>query len=173
MVRPSSKMRRIVLRVIDRWLSGRRGAVRTPVLSSGAVQIFRNVMARARCSVVRYSPRQIRPLGDLLTLIGYPGNGEGGTNLAVLACMAKIVGAAGAHAGKQSVAAFKKMVATLLVVVAVIAFAEGVMLTSVVTLRGRLSWYLIPAGVGLLMLWVARLAHFRVKKHEAERLKWR
>jgi hypothetical protein len=44
--------------------------------------------------------------------------------------MAKIVGAAGAHAGKQSVAAFKKMFATVLIVVAVIAFAEGVMLTS-------------------------------------------
>ena len=52
--------------------------------------------------------------------------------------MAKIVGAAGAYAGKQSVAAFKKMFATVLIVVAVIAFAEGVMLTSLVTLRGSL-----------------------------------
>ena len=78
--------------------------------------------------------------------------------------MAKIVGAAGAHAARQSVAAFKKMFATVLIVVAVIAFAEGVMLTSLVTLRGRLSWYLIPAGVGLLMLWIVRIAYFRVEK---------
>ena len=58
--------------------------------------------------------------------------------------MAKVVGAAGAHAGKQSVAALKKMFATVFFVVAVIAFAEGVMLTSLVLLHGRLSWYLIP-----------------------------
>ena len=88
--------------------------------------------------------------------------------------MAKIVGAAGAHAGKQSVAAFKKMFATVLIVVAAIAFAEGVMLTSLVTLRGRLSWYLILAGVGLLlMVWIVRIANFRVKKHETDRMTWR
>ena len=92
-------------------------------------------------------------------------------NLEVLACMAKIVGAAGAHAGKQSVAAFKKMFATVLIIVAVIAFAEGVMLTSLVTLRGRLSWYLIPVGVGLLMVWIVRIAHFRVKN--TDRMTWR
>ena len=60
------------------------------------------------------------------SVIGYRELGKAGTNLAVKACMAKIVGAAGAHAGKQSVAAFKKMFATVLIVVAVIAFAEGV-----------------------------------------------
>jgi len=87
--------------------------------------------------------------------------------------MAKIVGAAGAHAGKQSVAAFKKMFATVLIVVAVIAFAEGVMLTSLVTLRVRLSWYLIPIGVGLLMVWIVRIANFRIKKHETDRMTWR
>jgi hypothetical protein len=87
--------------------------------------------------------------------------------------MAKIVGAAGAHAGKQSVAAFKKMFATVLIVVAVIAFAEGVMLTSLVTLHGRLSWYLIPIGIGLLAVWIVRIANFRVEKHETDRMTWR
>jgi len=87
--------------------------------------------------------------------------------------MAKIVGAAGAHAGKQSVAAFKKMFATVLIIVAVIAFAEGVMLTSLVTLRGRLPWYLIPIGIGLLAVWIVRIANFRVKKHETDRMTWR
>ena len=108
-----------------------------------------------------------------LSALGYLGNREGGTNLAALACMAKIVGAAGTHVGKQSVAAFKKMFATVLIIVAVIAFAEGVMLTSLVTLRGRLSWYLIPAGVGLLMLWIVRIANFRVREHETDRMTWR
>ena len=87
--------------------------------------------------------------------------------------MAKIVGAAGAHAGKQSVAAFKKMFATVLFVVAVIAFAEGVMLTSLVTLHGRLPWYLIPIGIGLLAVWIVRIANFRVEKHETDRMTWR
>ena len=87
--------------------------------------------------------------------------------------MAKIVGAAGAHADKQSVAAFKKMFATVLIAVALIAFAEGAMLTSLVTLRGGLSWYLIPAGVGLLMLWIVRIANSRVREHETDRMTWR
>ena len=87
--------------------------------------------------------------------------------------MAKIVGAAGAHADKQSVAAFKGIFATVLIAVALIAFAEGVMLTSLVTLRGRLSWYLIPAGVGLLMLWIVRIANSRVREHETNRMNWR
>jgi hypothetical protein len=87
--------------------------------------------------------------------------------------MAKIVGAAGAHAGKQSVAAFKKMFATVLFVVAVIAFAEGVMLTSLVTLHGRLPWYLIPIGIGLLAVWIVRIANFRVEKYETDRMTWR
>src|SRR4030095_8749151 len=87
--------------------------------------------------------------------------------------MAKNVGAAGAHAGKQSVAAFKKMFATVVIVVAVIAFAEGVMLTSLVTLHGRLSWYLIPAGLGLLMVWIVRIANFRLETHETDRMTWR
>jgi len=87
--------------------------------------------------------------------------------------MAKVVGTAGAHAGKQSVAAFKKMFATVLIVVAVIAFAEGVMLTSLVTLHGRLSWYLIPIGIGLLAVWIVRIANFRVEKHETDRMTWR
>ena len=87
--------------------------------------------------------------------------------------MAKIVGAAGAHAGKQSVAAFKKMFATVLIIVAVIAFAVGVMLTNLVTLRGRLAWYLIPIGLGLLAVWIVRIANFRVKKYETDRMTWR
>ena len=87
--------------------------------------------------------------------------------------MAKIIGAAGAHAAKQSVAAFKKMFATVLIAVAVIAFAEGVMLTSMVTLRGRFFWYLIPAGVGLLSVWIVRIANFRVREHETNRMTWR
>src|SRR6266513_1658912 len=87
--------------------------------------------------------------------------------------MAKVVGAAGAHAGKQSVAAFKRMFATVLIIVAVIAFAEGVMLTSLVTLHGRLPWYLIPIGIGLLAVLIVRIANFRVEKHESDRMTWR
>ena len=70
--------------------------------------------------------------------------------------MAKIVGAAGAHAGKQSVAAFKKMFATVLIVVAVIAFAEGVMLTSLVTLHGRLSWLTSLVGLSELQTFASK-----------------
>ena len=47
------------------------------------------------------------------------------------------------------------------------------MLTSMVILRGRLSWYLIPAGVGLLMVWIVRIANFRAEKHETDRMTWR
>jgi hypothetical protein len=65
------------------------------------------------------------------------------------------------------------MFATVLIVVAVIAFAEGVMLTSLVTLHGRLSWYLIPIGIGLLAVWIVRIANFRVEKHETDRMTWR
>jgi hypothetical protein len=127
----------------------------------------------ARCAA-SYRPAIGRPQKRSgLSVLCYRELGKAGTSLAVKACMAKIVGAAGAHAGKQSVAAFKKMFATVLIVVAVIAFAEGVMLTSLVTLHGRLSWYLIPAGVGLLMVWIVRIANFRVKKHETDRMKWR
>ena len=65
------------------------------------------------------------------------------------------------------------MFATVLIIVAVIAFAEGVMLTSLVTLRGRLAWYLIPIGLGLLAVWIVRIANFRVEKHETDRMTWR
>ena len=87
--------------------------------------------------------------------------------------MAKVIGAAGEHAGKQSVAAFRRMLGSLLGLVAVVAFGEGVMLSGLITLHGRWPWYLVMVFGALLMLWIARLANRRVEKHESERMSWR
>jgi Nuclease-related domain len=87
--------------------------------------------------------------------------------------MAKVFGVAGEHAGKQSVAAFKKMFATLLILAVAIAFAEGVMLTSLVILRGHAVWYAFPAMLTLTIGWLFWEANRRVERHETERMNWR
>src|SRR5436305_1316005 len=51
--------------------------------------------------------------------------------------MAKVFGAAGEHAGRQSVAAFKRMFATVLIVAVVVAFFGGVLLATLLITQGR------------------------------------
>lgn len=65
------------------------------------------------------------------------------------------------------------MFATLLVVVAVISFAEGVMLTSLVTLRAKPVWLLVPLITVVFLWWLYRTAERRVEKHESDRMSWR
>ena len=62
-------MRRIVLRVIDRWLNGRRVAVHTPVLSSGVVQIIPSVGERDPSKYCLF--RDFEFALDLLAMISY------------------------------------------------------------------------------------------------------
>ncbi len=65
------------------------------------------------------------------------------------------------------------MFATLLVVVAVISFAEGVMLTSLVTLRGKPAWLFVPLITAVFVWWIYRVADRRAEKHESDRMAWR
>ena len=87
--------------------------------------------------------------------------------------MAKVFGAAGNHAGGQSVAAFKRMFATLLIVAVIVAFFEGATLAAILIMHGRISWLLLPAIVGGFLLWLVHYASRRVDKHETDRLSWR
>jgi hypothetical protein len=87
--------------------------------------------------------------------------------------MAKVFGAAGEHAGRQSVAAFRRMFATVFIVGIVVAFAEGVLITTVITTHTRIGWAFLPVIVGGFLYWLLRYAERRVDTHETERLTWR
>ena len=84
--------------------------------------------------------------------------------------MAIVYGAAGEHAGRQSVAAFKKMFATVLFVVAAVSFSEGIIVTSVFMKRGSLGWLLVAAVLAVSVWGLSRYANRRVDKHETDRL---
>lgn len=89
--------------------------------------------------------------------------------------MAKVFGAAGEHAGRQSVAAFKRMFLTLLFVVIVAAFCEGVVLTALITTVIKTNWIgiALALAVGVFLWWLSRYAGRRVDEHETNRLNWR
>jgi hypothetical protein len=87
--------------------------------------------------------------------------------------MAKVVGAAGEHAGRQSVAAFKRMFATVLTVAAVAAFCAGALLTTFFTTRIGIGWIWLPIVIGILLVWLLKYANKRVDQHETERMTWR
>jgi hypothetical protein len=87
--------------------------------------------------------------------------------------MAKVVGAAGEHAGRQSVAAFKRMFVTVLIVAVVAAFCEGVLLTTFFTTHIGIGWIGLPTIIGILLLWLLNYANRRVDEHETERMSWR
>lgn len=87
--------------------------------------------------------------------------------------MAKVFGAAGQHAGKQSVAAFKQMFSTLLILGIVVAFCMGVMMTFFLTTHRSLGWLFLPAVTAVLLWRIAHYANRRVEKHETKRLNWR
>jgi len=84
--------------------------------------------------------------------------------------MAKVYGVAGEHAGRQSVAAFKRMFATLLIVAVVAAFCEGAMVTMFFTTHIRIGWIGLPVVTGILLLWLLNYANRRVDQHETDRL---
>lgn len=87
--------------------------------------------------------------------------------------MAKVYGIAGAHAGRQSVEAFKRMFRMLLILAVIVAFCEGVMLTTFVTTHAQISWLIVFIVTGFFMWWLARYANRRVDEHETDRLNWR
>lgn len=87
--------------------------------------------------------------------------------------MAKVYGIAGAHAGRQSVEAFKRMFKMLLILAVIVAFCEGVMLTTFVTTHANIGWLIVSMVTVLFMWWLSRYANQRVDKHETERLNWR
>ena len=87
--------------------------------------------------------------------------------------MAKVLGAAGEHAGRQSVAAFKRMFFTLLIVAIVAAFCEGVIVTTFIIKRGGIAALVLTLAIGLFLLWLLRRAGRRVEMHETESLNWR
>ena len=72
--------------------------------------------------------------------------------------MAKMFGAAGEHAGRQSVAAFKRMFLTLLIVAIVAALCEGVMVTTIIIKRGGIAAFVLPLAIGLFLFWLLRYA---------------
>ena len=87
--------------------------------------------------------------------------------------MAKVFGAAGRHAGRQSVEAFKRMFATLFILGLIVAFCEGVLLTlSVTTHAGPVLLFLL-AAIGIFLWWLAHYANRRVDEHETDRMAWR
>ena len=87
--------------------------------------------------------------------------------------MAKVFGAAGKHAGRQSVVAFKRMFTTVVIVAVVAAFFEGVVVTTFFTTHIRIGWIGLPVVTGILLLWLLNYANRRVDKHETDRLNWR
>jgi hypothetical protein len=86
--------------------------------------------------------------------------------------MAKVFGAAGEHAGRQSVNAFKRMFATLLIVAVLVAFFEGVLLATLFITHNPIGWIVVPA-VTVLLLSLLHYANRRVDQHETERMSWR
>ena len=94
-------------------------------------------------------------------------------DLALSPRMAKVFGAAGKHAGRQSVAAFKKMFSTVLIVAVVAAFCEGAVVTTFFTTHIRIGWIGLPIVIGILLLWLLNYANRRVDQHETDRLNWR
>jgi hypothetical protein len=96
-----------------------------------------------------------------------------GADLAAFWLMAKVLGAAGEHAGRQSVAAFKRMFLTLLIVAIVAAFCEGVIVTTIIIKRGGIAAFVLPLAIGLFLFWLLRYATRRIEMHETERLNWR
>src|SRR6266700_6127666 len=87
--------------------------------------------------------------------------------------MAKVFGAAGKHAGRQSVVAFKRMFATVVIFAVVAAFFEGVVVTTFFTTHIRIGWIWLPVVTGILLLWLLNYANRRVDQHETDRLNWR
>jgi hypothetical protein len=87
--------------------------------------------------------------------------------------MAKVFGAAGEHAGRQSVTAFKRMFVTLLIVAVVAALCEGAMVTMFFTMHIRIWWIGLLVVTGILLLWLLNYANRRVDRHETDRLNWR
>lgn len=87
--------------------------------------------------------------------------------------MAKVFGSAGEHAGRQSVAAFKRMFLTVLIVTIVAAFCEGAVITAVIVTRGGITHLVLALAIGLFLLWLLRQASRRIDAHETERLNWR
>jgi hypothetical protein len=87
--------------------------------------------------------------------------------------MAKVFGAAGRHAGRQSVTAFKRMFATMLIVVIVAAFCEGALVTTFFTTHIGIGWIGLPIVIGILLLWLLKFTNTRVDQHETERMTWR
>jgi ribose/xylose/arabinose/galactoside ABC-type transport system permease subunit len=87
--------------------------------------------------------------------------------------MAKVFGAAGEHAGQQSVAAFKRMFLTVLIVAIVAALCEGVVVTTFIIKRGGIAAFVLTLTIGLFLFWLLRRATRRIEMHETERLNWR
>jgi len=87
--------------------------------------------------------------------------------------MAKVFGAAGKYAGRQSVEAFKRMFRTLFILGIVVAFCEGVLLTVVATTHAGPRWLFLAAAIGTFLLWLAYYANRRVDEHETNRMSWR
>lgn len=87
--------------------------------------------------------------------------------------MAKVFGASGEHAGRQSVAAFKRMFATLFVVGVVAAFCEGILLTIIFTAHLGVGWIPLAVAIGIFLLWLSNFASRRAEQHEADRMSWR
>jgi len=87
--------------------------------------------------------------------------------------MAKVFGAAGEHAGRQSVAAFKRMFMTLLIVAVVVALFEGAILTSLIATRGGIGRFVLLLAAALFLWWLLRYASRGVERHENERMTWR
>lgn len=87
--------------------------------------------------------------------------------------MAKVFGVAGQYAGRQSVAPFKRMFATLLILGFAVAFCLGGMTTFFLTTHGSRGWFFLPAGTAVLLWWIAHYANRRDDEHETKRLNWR
>ncbi|HZS18075.1 MAG TPA: nuclease-related domain-containing protein [Candidatus Udaeobacter sp.] len=87
--------------------------------------------------------------------------------------MANVFGSAGQHAGRQSVAAFKRMFLTVLIVAIIAAFCEGAVLTGVVLTRGGIAQLVLAFVIAFLLFWLLRHASQRINAHETERLNWR
>src|SRR2546423_405888 len=86
--------------------------------------------------------------------------------------MAKVFGEPGKYASRQSVEAFKRMFVTLFILGIVVAFCEGIVLT---TLTRSRTWpvLLLAVTIGLFLLWLAHYANRRVDEHETNRMTWR
>src|SRR5439155_20149445 len=85
--------------------------------------------------------------------------------------MAKVFGAAGTHAGRQSVAAFKRMFATLLIVSVVVAFFGGGLVAALFITHSRnlISWIAGLAGI-VTLLWLLTNANRKVDQQESTRM---